>query len=326
MERFFLEHHVQQDRDADEVGGRVNSDSEASDEEEITDRVHSVADPTGPWAQKPVTSGNWGQPTRGLGGAKGRNFASAHTGPKGVINDYKAHKRYQKQEVRFLGCLRQAVLNRIAKGVTVSARPSAQDPTALVDCECNGDSDCECDDCDLVDDAFLAQYAEMRTQQMQGAAKARKVFGEFEYLSPEQFVELTSASSDTQSQNSNILVHLYHPENYACGLLNTQLELLAKKLIHVKVRHGFHGWSCTFWRSRVRNLTVAVAYCCALMLKFAAMVAKDADASIAMADLPVMLVFRGQQQQEAIVDVVRQLDGEFTLERVEAFVREQLGL
>ncbi|RLN96248.1 hypothetical protein BBJ28_00005112 [Nothophytophthora sp. Chile5] len=293
MERFFLEHHVQQDRDADEVGGRVNSDSEASDEEEITDRVHSVADPTGPWAQKPVTSGNWGQPTRGIGGAKGRNFASAHTGPKGVINDYKAHKRYQKQEVRFLGCLRQAVLSRIAKGVTVSARPSAQDPTALVDCECNGDSDCECDDCDLVDDAFLAQYAEMRMQQMQGAAKARKVFGELEYLSPEQFVELTSASSDTQSQNSSILVHLYHPENYACGLLNTQLELLAKKLIHVK---------------------------------FAAMVAKDADASIAMADLPVMLAFRGQQQQEAIVDVARQLDGEFTLERVEAFVREQLGL
>lgn len=56
------------------------------------------------------------------------------------------------------------------------------------------------------------------------------------------------------------------------------------------------------------------------------MMAKEADASIEMADLPVVLIFRNQQQQEAIVDVARRLDGEFTLERVEAFVNEQLGL
>ena len=54
--------------------------------------------------------------------------------------------------------------------------------------------------------------------------------------------------------------------------------------------------------------------------------ATEADASIAMADLPVMLVFHNQQQQEAIVDVTRRLNGEFTLERVEAFVNEMLRL
>ncbi|KAF4322527.1 hypothetical protein BBO99_00002940 [Phytophthora kernoviae] len=105
MERFFLEHNVMKDRDSDELGGRVNSDSEASDdEEEITDQVHSVADPTGPWAQKAVNGETWGKPTRGYHGGKARNFSSANTGPKGVINDYKAHKRYQKEEVRYL-CL-----------------------------------------------------------------------------------------------------------------------------------------------------------------------------------------------------------------------------
>ncbi|KAL4167350.1 hypothetical protein KRP22_012836 [Phytophthora ramorum] len=286
MENFFLQHNVLQDRDADELGGRVNSDSEASDEEEITDRVHSVADPTGPWKQKPVDSETWGKPTRGFRGGKGRDFASAHTGPKGVINDYKAHKRYQKQERTRKEAERQAVLNRIAKGATVSSAPSTQDPTTDLECECDGGSDCECD---LVDDAFLAQYAELRVKQMQEAARSRKVFGEFEFITPEQFVALTSKAE----AGSDMLVHLYHPENYACGLLNTQLELLARKLVHVK---------------------------------FAAMVAKEADASIEMADLPVVLIFRGQQQQEAVVDVGSRLDGEFTLERVQAFVQEQLGL
>jgi hypothetical protein len=47
-----------------------------------------------------VNGETWGKPTRGYHGGKYRDFASANTGPKGVINDYKAHKRYQKQEVR----------------------------------------------------------------------------------------------------------------------------------------------------------------------------------------------------------------------------------
>ncbi|KAG6602898.1 adp-ribosylation factor family [Phytophthora cinnamomi] len=293
MEKFFLQHNVLQDRDPDELGGHVNSDSEASDqEEEITERVHSVADPTGPWRQKPVDGETWGKPTRGFRGGKGRDFASANTGPKGVINDYKAHKRHQKEERLRKEAERQAVLNRIAKGTTVSSTSATQDPTTHLECECDGGSDCECDDSDLVDDAFLAQYAELRVKQMQEAASKRKVFGELEYITPDQFVALTSKKESSEAGN-DIVVHLYHAENYACSLLNTQLELLARKLVHIK---------------------------------FTAMVAKEADASIEMADLPVMLIFRGQQQQEAVVDIARRLDGEFTLERVEVFVKEQLGL
>ena len=61
-------------------------------------------------------------------------------------------------------------------------------------------------------------------------------------------------------------------------------------------------------------------------LQFAALVAKEADASIDMADLPVLLIFRNRKQQEAVVDVTRRLDGAFTFERVEALVNELLGL
>lgn len=287
MENFFLQHSVLRDRDSDELGGRVNSDSEASDdEEEITDRVHSVADPTGPWKQKAVDGDTWGRPTRGFSGRKPRDFASANTGPKGVLNDYKAHKRYQKQERLRKEAERQAVLNRIAKGATDPGSGQTQTGSQM-DCECDGDSDCECDD-DLLDSEFLAQYAENRVKQMQEAARNRKVYGELEYITPESFVRLSS----TTDSRALMLVHLYHPDNYACGLLNTQLELLARKLVHVK---------------------------------FAALVAKEADASIELADLPVVLIFRGPQQ-ETIVDFASRLDGEFTLERVETFVSEQLGL
>ncbi|CAH0473226.1 unnamed protein product [Peronospora belbahrii] len=292
MESFFLQHNVLQDCDQDELSGRVNSDSEASDDgKETTTRVYSVADPTGPWKQKAVNYETWGKPTRGNCGGKGRDFTSANTGPKGVINDYKAHNRYEKEERLRKEKERQAVLHRITKGVVVPFAPSTHDFSAQVACKSDGESDAGSDTSDMVDDTFLAQYTEMRIKQMQQMARSRKVYGNLEYITPEQFLALTS---NTESDTSTcLLVHLYHPDNYACGLLNTQLELLAPKLVHVK---------------------------------FTAMVAKEADASIEIADLPVVLIFRSQQQHEAIVDVARRLDGEFTFERVEAFVNKQLGL
>lgn len=207
------------------------------------------------------------------------------------------------------------MLNRIAKGATVSSTAATQDPTAHLECKCEGGSDCECDDSDLVDDAFLAQYAELRVKQMQEAVKKRKVFGQLEFITPEEFVALTSKKESAEPGN-DMVVHLYHSENYACGLLNTQLELLARKLVHIKVR--------TQIKAKMNVSMINCFLCC--HDKFAAMVAKEADASIEMADLPVILICRGQQQQEAVVDVARRLDGEFTLERVEAFIREQLGL
>ncbi|CAI5736979.1 unnamed protein product [Peronospora destructor] len=293
MESFFLQHNVLRDRDPDEVGGRINSDSEASDDqEEWTNQVDSVADPTGPWRQKPVNGETWGKPTRRFRGGKGRDFASTHTGPKGVINDYKAHKRYRKEKRLEEQEKCQAVLNRITKAAIVPFDPSTgRNLTAHFECECDEGPDCECDNSDMEDDTFLVQYAEMRVKQMQQVARSRKVYGDFEYITPEQFVALTSNTGS--NAGSSMLVHLYHPENYACGLLNTQLELLARKLVHVK---------------------------------FAAMMAKEADASIEVADLPVVLIFRNKQQQEAVVDVTHRLDGEFTFDRVEAFVSEQLEL
>lgn len=57
------------------------------------------------------------------------------------------------------------------------------------------------------------------------------MYGELEYMAPDRFVQLV----DLAAPSSMMFVHLYDPENYACELLNRELELLANKLVHVKV-------------------------------------------------------------------------------------------
>uniref|UniRef100_A0AAV1TZ89 Phosducin domain-containing protein n=1 Tax=Peronospora matthiolae TaxID=2874970 RepID=A0AAV1TZ89_9STRA len=276
--------NVVQHRKSDELSGQIDSDSELSDDgHATTDRGRSGPDSTGSWRRFPVDKETWGTTTRSFGRAPSRDFASTHTGPKGVLSDYKAKKQYETEAKRCWSKEQERTkgLHRVIEGATVT---SIEDFTAH--------SEDECDDSGLEEDAFLVQYTQLRVKEMRDAARRCDVHGALEYITPEQFLTLTSDTMKPPGSRS-MLVHLYDSDNDACCLLNTQLEVLARKLVHVK---------------------------------FAAMMAKEADASIAMADLPVMLVFCNQQQQEAIVDVTRRLSGEFTLERVEAFVNEMLEL
>lgn len=230
-------------------------------EEEISERVHSVHDPTGPWKQTPVDT-PWGQPgSRPYAGSARRDFQSQHTGPKGVIKDYKAHKRNLREERARKEQERKDVLNRIAKGVTLSGTTSSSKSSRQVGVDggcfhCDGGSDCECED--LVDTEFLQQYQMQRLQQMQQAATSRygvlcafanvaltdwnlsfcvmsrEQYGSLDFLTPTQFVQVTS--DDAVDPQRIMFVHLYHPENYACSLMNTHLAQIALQIPHVKVR------------------------------------------------------------------------------------------
>lgn len=62
-----------------------------------------------------------------------------------------------------------------------------------------------------------------------------------------------------------------------------------------------------------------------MLVQFTAMVAKDADESIAIRDLPVLLIYRGKQLDDTVVGVTKELDGEFTLERVRKFIDERVS-
>lgn len=238
MERFFTQHSVLRDRDADELGGRVRSDSEASaasDEDEVS--VHSVHDASGPWRQRPVDGGAWGQPGSAgrAAGRKPRDFRAQFTGPKGVLNDYKAHKRSVRDERARKELERRAVLTRIAKGATATSSEVGGDQLddGVGDDDCDCDSDCECGD-DLVDAAFLRQYQQQRLQELAAAAARRPVFGSLAVVSPDEFVGIVD--DERADAQRVLLVHLFHPENYACTLLNTHLATVAQQLPHVQVR------------------------------------------------------------------------------------------
>ena len=123
------------------------------------------------------------------------------------------------------------MLHRIATGAVL---PLPQRPAR----ESSPRSQDDSNDSDLEDDAVLAQYAARRVQEMHEDAAARRrrtTYGSLEYISPERFVTLTADTMSFAGWKS-MLVHLYHSDSYACSLLNTHLELLAQKLVHVKVR------------------------------------------------------------------------------------------
>lgn len=140
--------------------------------------MHSVHDPTGPWRQTPVAGDSaWGQPGRRAGGGQQRDFRSKFTGPKGVLNDYKAHKRSVRDERARKEQERRDVLTRIATGVTAISNSKSYSNQIPGDC-CDDGSDCECyddDDAGLVDDTFLQQYQQQRLQEMQDAIKRRYI-------------------------------------------------------------------------------------------------------------------------------------------------------
>lgn len=124
------------------------------------------------------------------------------------------------------------ILNRIAKGVTVIS-DATQSHTGG-----QGD-DSDSDDDELIDDAFLQQYQRQRIAQMQSITQTRPVFGQLEYLSPEQFVDMTDKAENNVVQ----CIHLYDPESYPCTLLNTHLTQIAQQRPHTKVSSQ-SVWAC----------------------------------------------------------------------------------
>ena len=51
------------------------------------------------------------------------------------------------------------------------------------------------------------------------------------------------------------------------------------------------------------------------------MVAREADTSIAMEELPVLMIYQDGDSKETIVEVAKQLNSEFTLENVDKFIQ-----
>ncbi|RHY31940.1 hypothetical protein DYB32_003013 [Aphanomyces invadans] len=186
------------DRDADELGGKVDSDSEASDNEESLPA--SVHDPYGPWQEQQDVSKQ----------GKRRQFKkSTFTGPKGVLNDYKAYKQAKAEERAQEVAVREMVLARIAKGYV---RPSDSAPPAPEHSNgcCNAlqnnvhDSDDDLLD-EFEDDALLQKYCAKRVAEIQSAVHAgAPTFGTVKYCSAFDFVDLVDAADP----RTPVVVHM----------------------------------------------------------------------------------------------------------------------
>ncbi|EQC37959.1 hypothetical protein SDRG_04976 [Saprolegnia diclina VS20] len=212
MDDFFLRHDVYKDRDADELGGKVNSDSEASDEEPSLPA--SAADPTGPWSQAKYARQG-----------KRRTFTPAtHTGPKGVLTDYRAYKQAKAAERRQNEAVRTAVMNRIAKGHTVPA-VAANNPTGL------SDNDSDADLSDLSDDEMMKEYCAKRMLEMTMAERdGRPAFGTLQYSDPFGFVDTVDAAD----ARVHVIVHMCDERNQVCVAINHCLEQLCLAYVHTQ--------------------------------------------------------------------------------------------
>ncbi|KAG9407349.1 hypothetical protein AC1031_002079 [Aphanomyces cochlioides] len=207
MDDFFLRHDVYKDRDPDELNGKVNSDSEASDTEESLPA--SVHDPFGPWQEQSLTKQG-----------KRRNFKkSTFTGPKGVLTDYKAYKKAKAQERAQDEAVRQAVLTRIARGYV---DPSQSTTTETVPQEEAQDSDDEFLN-ELEDDTVLQSYCAKRIEEIKSTINAgAPSFGSIKYCSPFEFVDVI----DSADPRTCILVHMSDEHNYVCTAVNQCLQQL----------------------------------------------------------------------------------------------------
>ena len=97
----------------------------------------------------------------------------------------------------------------------------------------------------------LSSYNEKRLSQLRQRARCRfglsqtrrfiefiisnsicRQFGTLRYISPTEFVD----SINVAKEGEMTIVHLYHPDNYACKLINNHLEIIAN--LHPRIQVG----------------------------------------------------------------------------------------
>ncbi|KAF0775744.1 hypothetical protein AaE_000556 [Aphanomyces astaci] len=268
MDEFFMRHDVYKDRDADELGGKVHSDSEASDDEESLPA--SAHDPFGPWQEQQDVSKQ----------GKRRQFKkSSFTGPKGVLTDYKAYKKAKAEERTQDAAVREAVLNRIAKGYVVPAAAPASTSESSSCCNNVHDSDD-----DLVDefesDAILQTYCAKRVAEIQSAVTlGGPTFGTLTYCSAFDFVDIVDAAD----HRTRVVVHVSDEQNYLCVAVNNCLHKLSPE------------------HPRTQFLVVQ---------------RHDADATIRPNEVPLFLVYQGGVQVDTILNVAAKVNHQVTVDRL----------
>ena len=299
-----MNHSAIKEKDSDELGGAVNSDSEASDGEGPQPGPTSAKSTNSPWEQvaldDSLRGGAGGTRIRGAGrrGAENTMRMGRNTGAKAVLRDKKAHDAREADGRERARLQREAVVHRAAYGVvasgpSVSAAAQAEERRAAAKAR-DGGAD-ESDESDFEgsdeDDAFMAQYRASRISQLQVSA-ARPQFGELREVDQFQMLdELEGGDAEKV-----VVVHLYEEHHAGCRKLNGVLEGLARRM-----------QSLQFLRLR------------------ATLAQKDFDPVA----LPTLMVYRGGELVESLLRVTDEMGGEradFGMDDVEWLLREKGGV
>ncbi|XP_071815519.1 phosducin-like protein isoform X1 [Apostichopus japonicus] len=154
----------------------------------------------------------------------GEDFSSGgatHTGPKGVIQDWRRYKQLETEKRKEQADER----SELAKRLALTCRTYDDD---LKDKE--KDELEELENLDL-DDAFLRQYREQRMREMtQHLVKNRPVFGSVIELTRENYVD----AIDNEKKTVCVVVHVYGNATPGCDAMDGCFQCLAQEYPNVK--------------------------------------------------------------------------------------------
>lgn len=193
------------DKDDDEEGERARAewvDSEGSDNEGKSQsdfsKMQQLADDGVP------------EPVRNSSYVKARG---GRTGPKGVIEDYKEHKKAEAEQREYDEAFRNAVLQRMACGAKM---------VRVVDDEEDLDDD--------EDDDFQREFRQRRIEELRAAHQA-PVFGQVKEVSAFQFLD----EINDEDPRVFVVAHIYEHCVQACVHMNRCLEVVAKEHTGIKI-------------------------------------------------------------------------------------------
>mmetsp|Transcript_32371 Transcript_32371/g.85050 ORF Transcript_32371/g.85050 Transcript_32371/m.85050 type:complete len:368 (+) Transcript_32371:241-1344(+) len=152
----------------------------------------------------------------------------AKTGPKGVLNDYKEHKRIEAHNKQVDKLHREAVLNRMAYGATASNTLSlAQERIDAQVAQQEREAEEEADAAEEED--FLSKFREARIRELQSAS-TQPVFGNIVEVAAHEYCE----AIDKCDPRVFVVVHIYEDYVKECGRMNRCFEELARSYTNVK--------------------------------------------------------------------------------------------
>lgn len=148
---------------------------------------------------------------------RGNNNERKHTGPKGVLADYRDFKTEQRQAL----AERMRALEKGAKRLVLN--------NPVVDEEKSEDEEDYFKDFDK-DETFMKQYLDRRMQEISHVLESQKRFGHLKEITSDMFVD----EIDKEDREVYVVIHLYEKMIPSCQQMNFCLKYMAQDFPRLK--------------------------------------------------------------------------------------------